>query len=72
MKRYAIVGTGSRAGMFVEAIGTTYRDVAQLVALCDVSQTRMNWYNQQLQSWNHEVCPTYPPNQFDQMIADTP
>ena len=31
-KRYAIVGTGSRAGMFVRAITQTYRDVAELVA----------------------------------------
>jgi predicted dehydrogenase len=49
-KRYALVGAGSRAGMFVNAITTTYTDVAELVAFCDQSQTRMNWYNEQLAS----------------------
>jgi predicted dehydrogenase len=66
-KRYAIVGTGSRAGMYVEATTDTYRDVAELVALCDLSQVRMNWYNKQLPA----PLPTYHPDQFDQMIKDT-
>jgi predicted dehydrogenase len=71
-KRYAIVGTGSRAGMFVKATTTTYAEVAELVAFCDQSQTRMNWYNQQLAT----TCglaprPTYLEEQFDQMIAET-
>jgi len=49
-KRYAIVGTGVRAGMFVEAITKTYQDAAELVAFCDTSQTRMDWYNGRLQT----------------------
>lgn len=72
MKRYAIVGTGSRAGMFVNAICDTYRDVAQLVGLCDLSQTRMNWYNRQLaQDYGLEPVPTYDADQFERMIAET-
>jgi predicted dehydrogenase len=71
-KRYAIVGTGSRAGMFVEALTTTYRDVAELVALCDLSQTRMGWYNRRLGTVSGLAPrPTYHPGQFDQMIAET-
>ena len=34
-KRYALVGTGARAGMFVKAITHTYREVAELVAYVD-------------------------------------
>ena len=49
-KRYAIVGTGSRAGMFVDATSLTYAEVAELVGLCDLSHTRMNWHNGQLQA----------------------
>ena len=52
-KRYAIVGTGSRAGMFVQAIADTYKATAELVGLCDLSQVRMDWYNQQL-GWSAE------------------
>ena len=71
-KRYALVGTGARAGMFVNAIINTYRDVAELVAFCDLSQTRMDWYNAQLAA-NHRLAarPTYLADQFDQMIAET-
>ncbi len=72
MKRYAIVGTGSRAGMFVQALATTYKDVAEIVALCDLSQTRMNWYNQKLhQLGGFSPRPTYLASQFDLMIAQT-
>ena len=71
-KRYALVGTGGRAGMFVDAITTTYKDVAELVGLCDFSQTRMDWYNQQIEEQcGLEPLPTYFADQFDQMIAET-
>jgi predicted dehydrogenase len=71
-KRYAIVGTGSRSGMYVEALTVTYPDVAELVALCDLSQTRMDWYNQQLQTLAHvPPRPTYLAADFDRMIAET-
>jgi predicted dehydrogenase len=71
-KRYALVGTGSRAGMFINAITTTYNDVAELVALCDLSTKRMQWYN-----WHLETTvglsprPTYLPDQFETMIRET-
>ncbi len=71
-KRYALVGTGGRAGMFVDAITTTYKDAAELVAFCDFSQTRMNWYNGRLQNERSlQPIPTYFAHQFDQMIAET-
>lgn len=71
-KRYAIVGTGSRAGMFVEAICATYRDYAELTALCDLSQTRMNWYNRLItQQYGLPALPTYLAADFDRMIAET-
>ncbi|MCA9985967.1 MAG: Gfo/Idh/MocA family oxidoreductase [Anaerolineales bacterium] len=71
-KRYALVGTGSRAGMFVNAVTVTYREVSELVALCDLSQTRMDWYNEQLaENLDMAPRPTYKADQFDQMIAET-
>jgi hypothetical protein len=36
--------------MFVEAMAGTYRDTAELVGLCDLSQRRMNWYNRRLET----------------------
>ena len=71
-KRYAIVGTGARAGMYTAAIAGPYRDAADLVGLCDLSPTRMNWHNRQLQAiYGLEPRPTYRADQFDRMIAET-
>lgn len=71
-KRYALVGTGSRAGMFITALAATYRDCSELVGLCDLNQTRMNWYNHQLREVHGlPPCPTYPASQFDRMIQET-
>jgi predicted dehydrogenase len=71
-KRYAVVGTGGRAGLYIETLFTTYADVGELVALCDLSQTRMNWYNQQLaERLDAAPLPSYPAADFDRMIAET-
>lgn len=47
-KRYIIVGTGSRCRMFIDAIVRTFPEHAQLVGLCDVSETRMAFWNEYL------------------------
>jgi predicted dehydrogenase len=71
-RRYALVGTGSRAGLYIDAITSSYRDAAELVALCDLSQTRMDWYNTQLaEQRGLPPCPTYAAARFDAMIAET-
>jgi predicted dehydrogenase len=52
--------------MFITALTTTYRDSAELVAFCDLSQTRMDWYNTRLP----QPIPTYHAHDFDRMIAE--
>ncbi len=69
-KRYALVGTGSRASMFIGAITTTYHEEAELVALCDISQTRMQWYNEHLQTRGLLPIPTYHADQFELMLTE--
>ncbi len=69
--RYAIVGAGSRAGMFARAISQEYAEFARLVAFCDLSQTRMDWHNRQLQARGQAPLPGYPAADFDRMIAET-
>lgn len=70
--RYAIVGTGGRAGMYVMAILGEYAAYSELVGLCDLSQTRMDWYNRQIQErTGHDPIPTYLAQDFDRMIAET-
>ena len=69
-RRYAIVGTGSRAGMYVEAVAAPYAEFAELVGLCDLSQVRMDWHNQQLRERGLSAAPTYHANDFERMIAE--
>ncbi|QBD76818.1 Gfo/Idh/MocA family oxidoreductase [Ktedonosporobacter rubrisoli] len=71
-KRYALVGTGSRARMFIDALTTTYRDVAELVAFCDISRVRMDWYNQYVQTHaGLQPLPIFHADQFEAMIEQT-
>ncbi len=72
MKRYALVGTGSRAGLYLDALATTYRDACTLVGLCDLSQTRMDWHNRRLRErYGLEPLPAYSASAFDRMIFET-
>ncbi|MGO3886415.1 MAG: Gfo/Idh/MocA family protein, partial [Mycetocola sp.] len=41
--RYALVGTGSRAQMYLEAISGAHADVAELVAWSDTNPGRLDW-----------------------------
>jgi predicted dehydrogenase len=71
-KRYALVGTGGRAGMFVRAVCDTYQDYAEMVAFCDLSPTRMDFYNQRLgEDFGLDPIPTYHADDFDRMVAET-
>jgi predicted dehydrogenase len=70
-KRYAIVGTGGRAGMYVSALTESFVEFNELVGLCDLSPTRMAYYNRQITSAIGHPVPTYLPGEFDRMVAET-
>ncbi|WP_077625263.1 Gfo/Idh/MocA family protein [Sediminibacillus massiliensis] len=70
MKKYVLVGTGGRAEFFYGAMAEKYRDTCELIAFCDINQTRMNYANKLLEEkYKHPAVPTYLASQFDQMIA---
>jgi predicted dehydrogenase len=70
-KRYAVVGTGSRVVMFLDALAGTYRDTSELVGLCDVSAARMAWHNDRLaKKHSHPPVPTYTADKFDDMVRE--
>lgn len=71
MRRYALVGTGSRAEMYVTALTTTYAETNCLVGLCDPNPTRMAWHNRHLQEAGLEPVPTYSAERFREMICET-
>jgi predicted dehydrogenase len=71
MTKYAIVGTGGRARMYYNALSTRYAETSELVSICDVNQTRMDYVNQTLQDmYKTESITTYRFDQFDQMILE--
>jgi predicted dehydrogenase len=70
--RYAIIGLGGRSGMFSKAILTRYADRHELVALGDVNQTRMDWYNRRFKEWGAKAdVPTFLAADFDLMVKKT-
>ncbi|NLF02524.1 MAG: Gfo/Idh/MocA family oxidoreductase [Anaerolineales bacterium] len=70
-KRYAIVGVGGRARMYYEALTAEYAETCELVGLCDVNQTRMDYANQVIHERNGAgPIKTYTFDRFDQMVAE--
>lgn len=71
-KRYAQVGVGGRARMYYEAIAESFNETAELVAFCDVNQTRMDYANSVLEGeLNYHKVPTYKSEDFEKMILET-
>ncbi|TVR47012.1 MAG: gfo/Idh/MocA family oxidoreductase [Planctomycetota bacterium] len=69
-KRYAVIGTGARSGMFTSALCKDFSEHGKLVALCDINHTRMA-YNVQMLKEKHELqhdIPCYGIESFDEMI----
>lgn len=68
-KRYVLVGSGGRAEFFYGALATDFRDTSELLAFCDINQTRMDYANSILvNKYKHEIVRTYKSNEFDRMI----
>ena len=70
--KYALVGAGSRARMFIDPLATTFRAEGQLVGLADPNPGRLSYYNRRLvdELDYHEV-PTYSSVDFDRMVEET-
>lgn len=68
-KKYVLVGTGGRAEFFYGAVATDFQETCQLVAFCDINQTRMNYANKLLEEkYNHPAIATYLANDFEKMV----
>ena len=71
-KRFAIVGTGGRATMYVDALTKRFKDHCALVGFCDTSMVRMKYHNNRvIEGLNHPPVPMYLADKFDQMIKET-
>ncbi|MFY1696342.1 MULTISPECIES: Gfo/Idh/MocA family protein [unclassified Solwaraspora] len=67
--RYALVGTGARAEMFVRALVLDHRDTAELVAFADSNQARMDAHNAWLEELGRDAVATYPASEFVTMLG---
>ncbi|WP_217593396.1 Gfo/Idh/MocA family protein [Cohnella sp. GbtcB17] len=69
-KTYVQVGAGGRAEFFYSAIATSFRETSELLAFCDINQTRMDYANKLLtEKYDYPAVRTYKSNEFDRMIA---
>ncbi|MER6944793.1 Gfo/Idh/MocA family oxidoreductase [Nonomuraea sp. NPDC000554] len=62
--RYAFVGLGHRAQMYVDALLGDWQDTGTIVGLCDVNQTRMDYYAERI---GGEV-PRFHPDAFGRLL----
>jgi predicted dehydrogenase len=67
-RRYALVGAGARAEMFVRALALDHADTAELVGLTDVNPTRMAAHNRWLTELGAKEVPTCPPAGFAELL----
>ncbi|PLT44434.1 Gfo/Idh/MocA family oxidoreductase [Paenibacillus sp. FSL W8-1187] len=69
-KTYAQVGTGGRAEFYYGAIASTFQETSELVAFCDINETRMDYANRMLvEKYGSRAVPTYRSDRFEEMIA---
>jgi predicted dehydrogenase len=66
--RVALVGTGSRAAMFIR--GILARPTSSVVALCEPNAVRAAYYNELLVSLGAPSVPVYKPTDFKKMLKD--
>jgi len=68
IERYGLIGTGSRAGMYIGALTGAHADVAELVAWSDANPGRIDLYERDLRAIGAPIPARYPPDQFEAMI----
>lgn len=66
--RYALVGAGHRAQMYVDAITGEYADRAELVAICEPNPVRAGLYVDRVAA-GHAAPSTWHPDDLEAMIA---
>ncbi|MDG4823902.1 Gfo/Idh/MocA family oxidoreductase [Asanoa sp. WMMD1127] len=68
-RRYALVGAGARAGMFLRALAVDHADRAVVTALADVNHTRMAAHNRWLEELGAAPVNTYAAAEFAAMLT---
>jgi predicted dehydrogenase len=69
-KRYAIVGTGHRASMFIDALTGAHRDDGEIVAWSDSNPGRLDFYDAQIRGRGIPAPARFAPGDLERAIAD--
>jgi len=68
--RYAIVGVGSRAAMYQDAIHKTFSQHAELVACCDINLGRLKLAQENARAAGRNQPRIFEARDFDRMLAE--
>ena len=68
-KRYVQVGIGGRSRMWTNALATTYKDLCELTAFCDINRTRLELGRKNLvENLGYHDVNLYGAEEFEKMI----
>jgi predicted dehydrogenase len=67
-RRYAVVGTGARAGLYIRALADRYAADGTIVAWCDTNRARMNYYDEILAAAGRPSPAQYGPDDFGRLL----
>ena len=70
-RRYAVIGTGGRSRMYVDALTSSHADLGEIVAFLDPNEARMAYYDRYLADRGHQAPPHFSPEQFEEMLTST-
>ncbi|WP_022885926.1 Gfo/Idh/MocA family protein [Glaciibacter superstes] len=69
-ERYGLIGTGSRAGMYIGATIGDHADVATLVAWADTNPGRLDYYERQFTDAALPAPTRYPVTDIERMVTE--
>lgn len=69
VRRYAVVGTSARAGMYVGALARDHARDGVIVAWCDPNSVRMSYYDEVLAAAGLPAPARYKPDEFGALLA---
>ncbi|MCU0786371.1 MAG: Gfo/Idh/MocA family oxidoreductase, partial [Verrucomicrobia bacterium] len=70
-KRYAMVGTGDRSGLYRNAVLKTYAQYCEMVGFCDLNLGRLKLAQAKARELAGVEVPIYEAKDFDRMVRET-
>lgn len=68
-RRYAVVGTGGRAELYISALARRYAAEGSIVAWCDPNPVRMGYYDELLAAAGQPAPARYAPEEFGKLLV---